>query len=613
MRCPLFLRLVSASCILIYSGTGLAADRPPPGFTLHAVVQGEGKILNALIAPGPEAGSHSEWIYASYINLVGTLDIIAINPSTGKSAVFASPLTTEHGAWAMVEGADKQVYIGTLPSAHIMRVDWKTHALVDLGAPSSHENYIWQLALGSDGKLYGGTAPHAKLVRFDPASGKSEDLGRMSQTEDYARYVAADNRGFVYIGIGMVKGDLVAYDIATGEHRTILPAGQDLKGTITVVRGADGRVYARLDHWVQLSGWKTTPSLEPPIKPLDLSNGQRVSFIGSDLFSREPDGKIANHFATSYERRPQEIFHIAKGSDGRLYGSTSMPIQFFWADPSSAAQGDIGEAGQGEFYSMLTWHDRVLAAAYAATAPIISYNPKRTWAPGNSENNNPWWIHYSGENESWRPLAMINGPQDKVYIGALPGYGELGGPLCVLDPATGKVAQYRNVVADQSVIALAALPSGMIAGGTTIQGGSGSHPTQKNAKLFLWDPKTRKKVFETIPVNGQGTIDALAVGHNGMVYGFAGSTMFVFNPATRKIIGTTPTNMSDVIPNALGSGPRGVLYGLTHMAIFTIDERTNRPLILASYPGGIDRGFAISGSNLYFAQGAQLVSYQLPN
>ena len=38
------------------------------------------------------------------------------------------------------------------------------------------------------------------------------------------------------------------------------------------------------------------------------------------------------------------------------------------------------------------------------------------------------------------------------------------------------------------------------------------------------DPEKREKLFETIPVPGQGSIDALAVGKDGMVCGFAGGT-----------------------------------------------------------------------------------------
>jgi hypothetical protein len=210
------LLLVSLAC-------GSAGAEPPPGFRLHARFLGIAGCLNTAIAAGPEPGSQR--LYASHIYGGDTLDVIATDPLTGKTDVFSSPVPSECGAWAMVVGADGQVYIGTLPTAHVMRVDWQQHKLVDLGRPSETEQYIWQLTLGSDKKLYGCTYPGAKLVRFDPATGKGEDLGRMSETEQYARLVAADDQGFVYVGIGTAKKDLVAYEIGAFFRWTWREAG----------------------------------------------------------------------------------------------------------------------------------------------------------------------------------------------------------------------------------------------------------------------------------------------------------------------------------------------------------------------------------------------------
>jgi hypothetical protein len=221
-------------------------------------------------------------------------------------------------------------------------------------------------------------------------------------------------------------------------------------------------------------------------------------------------------------------------------------------------------------------------------------------------------IHYEGENAGWRPMALIAGPGDKAHIGAVSGYGKLGGPLCVFDPATGKVEAYEHLVKDQSVVALAALPDGRIVGGTTVGGGGGSHPTQKEAVIFLWDAQRREKVFETVPVRAEGSISALAVGQDGMVYGFAGPTMFVFDPRAQKVIETAPHELGTVIYNAVGPGPGGELYGLAQGGIFTIDIAKRRPRVLAKYPGGIQGGFAIRGREIFFTSGPQIVSYTLP-
>ena len=209
-------------------------------------------------------------------------------------------------------------------------------------------------------------------------------------------------------------------------------------------------------------------------------------------------------------------------------------------------------------------------------------------------------------------MALIPGPGDKVYIGAVSGYGLLGGPLCVFDTKTGKVDQYMHVVEDQSVVALTTLADGTVVGGTTIGGGGGSHTTQTEAKLFLWDPDTREKTFETLPAPSKDAINALATGPDGLVYGFAGDTLFVFDPAEREIIGTSKHALGGVIFNAVAPGPGGELYGLASGGVFTIDRQSREVKTLAKYPDGITGGFAIRGNRIYFVSEAQIVSFELP-
>jgi hypothetical protein len=586
----------------------------PGTFMRHARFRGIGGCLNTVVGPGPEAGT--ERVYASHIYTGQALDIVAVDPLTGRCEVFESPIPSECGAWALAVGPDGQVYVGTLPSAHVLRLDWAQRKLVDMGRPSDTEQYIWQLALGTDGKLYGCTYPSAKLVRFDPATGRGEDLGRMDPTELYARSVAADDRGFVYVAIGMSTRHVVAYEIATGEHRDITPEELAGPGSATVNLGDDGKVYAYVgDKHLRLDGW--TAEIIPAdqhrtMPPLHLSDGRLVSYGGRTITLRDPESGETTTHPTGYEGKSQSFFRIGLGPDGQLYGSTAMPIHFVRADPDSDAWEELGQPGGGEFYSFLAYGADLIGAAYSGHAPLMIYHPGRPWGPAEKPDGNPWLIHYPGENSGWRPMAIVPGKDDKVYIGAVSGYGLLGGPLCVFDPDTGHVDQYLHLVPDESVVALAVLPDGTIAGGTTVGGGGGSHPTQTEAKLFLFDPGTREKTFETTPVPGRAAIDALAVGRDGLVYGFAGDTMFVFNAKGRQVQETSRHELGTVIYNALAPGADGELYGVANGGIFTIDTATRRAKVLATYPGGISGGFAIIGRRIYFTSGPEIVSYTLP-
>src|SRR5205807_1433881 len=118
----------------------------------------------------------------------------------------------------------------------------------------------------------------------------------------------------------------------------------------------------------------------------------------------------------------------------------------------------------------------------------------------------------------------------------------------------------------ESVISLA-VADGLIVGGTTVGGGGGSHPTEKEGKLFVWDPATRQKVFETVPVPGMTQITDLITAPSGQVYGVAGSrTLFVFDVKERRVVHTAqlPFNAgSGNLYNSVAIGPDGQIWGLT--------------------------------------------------
>ncbi len=64
-----------------------------------------------------------------------------------------------------------------------------------------------------------------------------EDLGRMDEAEAYTRSVAAGPNGRIYTGIGMAKQNLVVYDPATRQHRSLIPPEWRVSGCISVAQG----------------------------------------------------------------------------------------------------------------------------------------------------------------------------------------------------------------------------------------------------------------------------------------------------------------------------------------------------------------------------------------
>ncbi len=188
---------------------------------------GQGAPLGALVGPGPN-GSERFYVAHSYAS---SMDVVAYEPDTGRYRVWRNP---EGGAWAMENGPDGRVYIGTYYNGHILRLDPEAGTLDDLGQAIKGETYVWELSLGPDGKLYGCTNPNAKLLQLDPATGKVTDLGRMDATQNYNRHVFAAADGWVYCGIGTERGNLVAYHPRTRERRSLIPESERGPGTARI-------------------------------------------------------------------------------------------------------------------------------------------------------------------------------------------------------------------------------------------------------------------------------------------------------------------------------------------------------------------------------------------
>jgi ligand-binding sensor domain-containing protein len=206
-------------------------------------------------------------------------------------------------------------------------------------------------------------------------------------------------------------------------------------------------------------------------------------------------------------------------------------------------------------------------------------------------------------------MTMVEGPDSAVYIGSVAPYGQLESPLLKFSPETGSSQQFA-VIHDQSITSLAVWHN-LIIGGSTINGGPGSHATQTSACIFLWDPATRQKTFEMVPVPGKAMILDLIAAPNNHVYGVADDTLFEFNPTTKTIIGRQPLPFSKPIYDSVAVDGTGNIWGLAKEGIFTIDTKTSKVRLVAPSPVEITGGFAMRDGKIYFIAGSSVYSYTM--
>jgi hypothetical protein len=601
------------------------------GFEHVASYRSLGGLVAVAVAPGPTPGSQR--VYASYLYDDITFDVIAIDPRDGSAQVFHDPVPGEFGARNLAVAPNGDVYFGTLPTAHFMRLDWATHRMIDLGRPSASEEYIWDTTFGPDGKLYGVTYPQCRLVRYDPATGKLADLGRMDPTEKYGRWIVNGHDGYLYMGIGTAKANVAVYDTRTDQMREVLPQDAQIVGTAETYLGVDGKVYASIgDRLFALSGF-TIREIDakqrvPRLHKNALRDGTTVSLASHEGMMLLHDLKTGRETSLhiGYEGEPLEIFRIGFGPKGTLYGSSILPAHLVRVDFATHKVSNVGLLGGGELYSLLAHDGRIAMGAYAGLSPLMSYDPAQPFHP--AANGNPSFANFEGSDEHWRPQAMIEGPDGLLYVGGTAGYGQLEGPIVAWDGRSAQATAYGNLIHNQSVVSLAVWER-QIVGGTTTEGGGGSHPTEKDACVFFWDTVTHKLLWKIVPVPGASLVTDLIASRSGLVYGIAGqasttspggmvygvagqastNTLFAIDLKRHKVISTQVLPFHSVPYNGVVLDAGGTIWGLGDTGIFRIDDRSHRAVLAAQSPVPVTAGLALLGHKLYFVSESEVYRY----
>lgn len=565
------------------------------------------------------------------------------------------------GFYAIVFASDGNLYLGSNPNGHLYRYRPGAETPEDLGGAWGGCKFVWDMIEGADGKLYLATYPEARTVEYDTKTGKFHDFGPMVAGEDYVRSIAFDPAtGKVYNGIGS-HAAMIELDPKTGEKKDILPPeykemqfcySTDVVGGKLVVKMSPGFVGWVMDLKTQ-SIDATLPGISSVhVSPLAPDGKSFYYMMNADLHVYDLEAKTqrkldvnpranANQFAfltppggdhpilmalcksgymmkydpatgkgergyAKYPRSPVAIQSIILGPDGKIYTSGYLSGGVARYDPITGVSEECSGVGQAE--GMTTLGSRIYFGVYPH-ARISVYDTAQPW---DTKAKNPREIFTLGDIEQDRPYGItgVEGA-NKLFVGTVPGYGLNGGVLAIYDPATDAPPEvHKDLIPNQSIVGLVNTGDKVI-GGTSVSGGLGIKPSESEGRLFVWDVKEGKKIYETVPVAGKIAVTGLVVGPDGNVWGLAEGTLFTFDPRTMTVVNhghKLPVDYSGATHVWRGArmvdGGDGFLYGTVNEMFFRVDVKTKDVKVLGK---GLELIARDATGNLYCARGHDLI------
>ncbi len=542
--------------------------------------------------------------------------LLAIDPRTGSFRQFTSPDPKANYPTATCLSKSGKLYIGAAYAGHLYCYDPAAESLTDLGAIGADPKEVsFPCAIDEDasGRLWIGSYGTADLTSYDPATGTFDRRGRMDDVEMY-NYPMVGPDGLIANRIAMVHPKIVVFDPKTGRKETVGPVATKGQDTFEAFKAEDGRVYIKSSLGdFRVDGFKAVPVTSIPGRSsvLPFREIREAKPSGPDV---EPYRKLDLSFTDGtaktidlpYDAAGTEIFYLHRGPDGLLYGSSILPLHVFRYTPASGELVDVGRLPGGEAYSMGNLDGKLYISAYTG-AELYAYDPAKPWTFSDKPESNPRDLGRM-DKVSFRPRSTLTGPLGRVWVASLPDYGMWGGPLSWYDPASGTKTPYYNIAGEGSAYTLAYLEkAGLIAVGTSINGGSGTQPKITQAGLFLWDPAGEKKVWEGTldrPVESVTALLALPDGRLlGTVTGGEGPELFVFDPASKSFAARIALPQGAPLELGLQLGPDGFAYGFTDSALYRLDPATLKVQVILALTEEFGAPGPIIDKDIYYAKG----------
>ena len=628
--------LLAGATLLV--GAGPTHAQLPAGMTDHGVVS------PGAMQPwggGARAAENADGSRVVFVKMWagGDSTYLFIDAETGETEqIHPGEGLTGMGAYTVFLSPENKVY-DTMGN-WLLEIDVATREVRRVGEIPNRMSLAF--TMDAEGVIYAGIYPSATLIAYDPHSDTFTDYGKVYQDDFplYYRPLAIDDAGWIYGGIAIKAAQVVGFNIATGESRTFIPEEQRQEGAGSVSRGADGKVYATAPGWgnhVLYDGVATpvekqevgSGRLTRPVS--EFTDGSRYTRLDllkryMDIQDLEAEETRRVHF--DYDTPGLGIFTMTVGPDGNIWGTSGAPLHYWRFDLQSGEVQDWAGGYSGHANQIVRQGERIYGAVYS-TGSLIELDPTQPVDDGTAmeSRTNPRHLHgkvygFGGDPDMFgRPQAMVAHPDGQhVIMGGSPARAKLGGGLLIYNTETGEesVLLPDELLPDQGINAMCALPDGDLIVGSTVGGGTGAGPsTATEAYLYRIDWATRKLTERWTLQPSAASIRDLVVGHDGLVYGLAaGNRFFCFDPATGQILHDEQVTQYGALtgsqaPRSMVVAPDGGIYVLFRNAIARFEPGSYEHREIARPGSTITAGVLIHEGRLYFACGGRLYSQEL--
>lgn len=495
-----------------------------------------------------------------------------------------------------------------------------------------------------NGDIYMASYPQSRVFCYRPADRSVASLDSVDPEQKYPSHMAIDPYGWIYVGTGTTKKNIVAYQPDTGEIIPLLSQELRTIGIGMVRQGPNFQVYAQFgDQWMRLEQGKAVESLMehqvPPSSYTGPGFGKFHRQLTGDLellshslserkliLRNRFTGQI-NELELPYTSEGAVLSPIVLGPDDKIYGTSNHPLHLFTGETDGA-----DEQKQQDSLQLVNWGPHVIhngtggnLAAYAVQGNIVAgaeYPGGRlhlldTTRPLSAEEHHRNPVCVAAHQDIHRPrcaVALADG--EHIVYGGFPGYGMIGGGLCIYHMPTdsNRLLRHTALIPNQSTVALAQSPDGMLIGGTSIETPGGAEPLAKSACLYKLDWNNGAIISSWRLREDIREYSMLLIDSSGRVHTITScSVYFVWDPRTGSVV-----HVEDL--SAWGSIVRhgwhldqedDCIYGALSRTLFQIPLASLHPRRLGTPPHPITSGFAKRGRKLYYASSSHLWSYSL--